>query len=120
MLALFSCRSDQKEEQEAKLFGKWEMATAYRDAKETTTLNNVYFEFLEDGTMSSNLPINPTGETFSTPFSYKNNQLECTVAGTAYLFDVQSISDTLVMGTSLMNKPFEFVMTRSTVTESGE
>lgn len=117
-MLILSCTSEKETEKQASLLGKWEMESAFRNEKLTTTLENTYFEFLENGTLNSNLPLSSSSREFSTSYTFKNNQISCTVGESEYLFDVQSLSDSLILKTDLMSTAFTFIMTQKAVTES--
>jgi hypothetical protein len=62
MLALLACDGDTEKTQDA-LLGRWTLVKAFRNQRETRTLEGVFFEFGADGKMVTNLPVgaeNPT------------------------------------------------------------
>jgi len=58
LLLLTACGSDTTvQDQKALLVGRWNLVEGQRNGKITDSLRDTYFEFTEDGKMSTNLPI---------------------------------------------------------------
>lgn len=52
---LWTCASEEKEIEKNNLLGRWEIQEARRNGRPTESLDNLYFEFFEDGKMVTNL-----------------------------------------------------------------
>ncbi len=52
---VWTCASEEKEIEKNNLLGRWEIQEARRNGRPTESLDNLYFEFFEDGKMVTNL-----------------------------------------------------------------
>lgn len=109
ILAIFACISiscGSDTEKTRKLIpGYWTMGSAFRDSRETTLLNDVYFQFDSAGTMVTNLPNTAEG---STGFELKDNII-VQKANSPIEYNIVAITDsTLVLALKIRNTPFEF------------
>lgn len=101
---LVSCESDTVNIK-AMVPGYWVMETAYRDSRETTLLNDVFFQFEAAGTMVTNLP--NTAEV-PTKFELNDNVIVQKTANPIE-YNIIGITDsTLVLALNIRNTPFEF------------
>ncbi len=101
---IVSCDSD-TEKTKAFIPGYWAMESAFRDTRETTLLNDVYFQFEAGGTMVTNLP--NTAEA-PTVFELKDNII-VQKTDSPIKYNIVSITDsTLVLALNIRNTPFEF------------
>jgi hypothetical protein len=105
-----SCTDDGVDKTRAILSGKWDLFKGFRNKKQTETLNGVYFEFSENGTMKSNLPIGPEDPI---PFELNKNYI-LQKGAKSVRFDIKQISDSsLVLATEIRGTPFEFHLKRA-------
>lgn len=88
--------------------GAWEVVGAERDGKETETLNGAYFEFSDNGTVTSNY----LGEEETSLYSLEASSITQTRPDQSHVnFNVERLGlDTMVMTASIRNIPFRFVM----------
>ena len=88
--------------------GAWEVVSAERNGKETETLNGAYFEFGDNGTMTSNY----LGEDETSLFSVNDAMIKQVRPDQSEIdFKVEKmIPDTMILATSIQTIPFRFVM----------
>ena len=88
------------------LLGRWLVVGAERNANETKTLNEAYFEFSSDSTMQTNF----TGQESTASFTTKGNWIK-QISGEKLSFDILQLSaDSLVITTKLMNYDFKLFL----------
>ena len=105
-ILLTSCGPDSSLDKDA-LIGRWELRQATRDGKPTESLDQLYYEFIEDGSMKSNL----AGQTESGKYEIDNEKLlqRDTKLEVDYL--IESLSDSVMtLTTNLRNIHFKFVL----------
>lgn len=84
------------------LTGHWAVYSAERDGKSTTLLNGAIFQFMEDGSMKTNI----TGQESSGPFALKDNKINFLV-GENMVFEIGTLhNDTLSLNTELQGMNF--------------
>jgi len=95
------------------LTGHWAVFNAERDGKGTTTLDGAIFQFLEDGTMNTNI----TGQENSGHYEIKNTQINF-LGPDKMLFEIGTLTgDTMSLNTELQGYHFLLDLHR-TQTES--
>ncbi len=97
--------------------GRWELITAFRNERETQTLDGTFFSFSKDQSLSTNLPI-PVGNSSSGPLfvaKYIFSQDTIQVEGQVPLqFIVQQLdSQYLVLMTTINQQNFQFNLSRN-------
>ncbi|MCB0654552.1 MAG: hypothetical protein KDC57_00380 [Saprospiraceae bacterium] len=106
-LVLVSCKQEPQVTSD-QVVGAWEVVGAERDGKETETLNGAYFEFSDNGTVTSNY----LGEEETSLYSLEASSITQTRPDQSHVnFNVERLGlDTMVMTASIRNIPFRFVM----------
>ena len=106
--SFLSCEDDNAT-QEADLLGKWNITTAVRDSKPTTTMDGMYFEFAEEGQLTTNM----TGEAETYQYEIDKEQILQRGGTIETDYKIESLLDNeLVLSTSLGGKPFRITLAR--------
>jgi hypothetical protein len=110
-ILLFACTEDVSEKYRFFLPGRWELYKGFRNKKPTETLTGVYFEFTEQGTMKTNLPLGPEEPV---PFELSKNQIQ--QKGSKPLkYEIRQICDTtMLLSLETRGMPFEFYLRKAT------
>jgi hypothetical protein len=114
-----SCTEEPEKTQDysAALLGKWELKKAFRDNKETTTLDNTTFEFTENGELTTNFNLN--GELATNPYELAGNKINQKGAENTTYQIQKADSSNLTLTTSLLNINFRLVLEKK-IPESKE
>jgi hypothetical protein len=102
LLSFLSCKRENQEVPAAELEGKWELEQAYRDGKETNTLESLYFEIIDDSNMGTNF----FGRDEIWAVLIENGQI-IKVDGPDVVFDIVEHTDQK-LGLSTKFKEYEF------------
>ena len=109
VLALPGCQfgNDKKEDV---LLGRWEIQQAYRNGRSTESLDELYFEFFQDGKMSTNLLGGPE----TTNYEVSEHELYQRDGQMDVDYNIIELTDSiLVLSTSLRDYNFRFLLRRS-------
>lgn len=106
-----ACNNDSKSEVDTNLLlGKWEVKQATRDGKETSTLDQLYFTFSEDGSMETNMP---TLDRVST-YELSGSAIQQNGNGVENNYTIESLSDAeLILITTIRNTEFRMILNKS-------
>jgi hypothetical protein len=109
-MAQIACEPDSSAQTRGLLNGHWSIFKAFRNQKQTETLDGVYFNFGENGKMVTNLPVGPEVET---DFDLNKNIIR--QKGPKVLeYQVVQVNDSiLVLGIELRGMPFELHLHKS-------
>ncbi|MBU6340815.1 MAG: hypothetical protein KGS48_04915 [Bacteroidetes bacterium] len=110
VLAVLACGGSKEDPKNRTLIlGRWDIAQAFRNQKQTETLQGVYFEFKNSGKMITNLPVGP-----ETEVDYELNRNVLLQKGPKVLeYQVETLSDSvLVLAIELRGLPFELHLRR--------
>jgi hypothetical protein len=111
IMALGYCKSEPTFEKEL-LWGRWELQQGFRDGNPTESLDGLFFEFLEDGQMKTNLPV-ASGES---RYEIQNSQIRQIGSPEEIIYTVQELSDSkLSMSTEMRKVKFSFILQKNTV-----
>lgn len=110
----FACTSDAKLDKasKSKVIGKWEIKEAFRNGKRTESLDNLYFEFYEDGQMRTNI----LGASIQATYDLSGGKIkqEAGDEGAELEYIVEIVTDTsLVLSTVLRRYNFKFDLQRN-------
>lgn len=110
----FACTSDAKLDKASKnkVIGKWEIKEAFRNGKLTESLDNLFFEFYEDGQMRTNI----LGANIQANYDFSNGKIkqEAGEEGVELEYLVEIVTDTsLVLTTVLRRYNFKFDLQRN-------
>lgn len=106
LLALMSCESESKLNEDVVL-GRWELREATRDGKATQSLDQLYFEFEQDGSMKSNL----AGQTESGKYEIEDNKLSQKDNKLEVDYLIENLNDSVMtLTTTLRERNFKFVL----------
>lgn len=110
----FACTSDAKLDKESKnkVIGKWEIKEAFRNGKLTESLDNLFFEFYEDGQMKTNI----LGARMQSNYNFSNGKIqqEAGDEGVELEYLVEAVTDTsLILTTVLRRYNFKFDLKRN-------
>ena len=114
-LVLGSCKREPKVSSDM-VVGAWEVIGAERNGKATETLNGAYFEFGDNGTMTSTY----LGEDETSLFSVADAMIKQVRPDQSQIdFKVEKMApDTMILETNIQTIPFRFVM-RKIAAEDG-
>ncbi|MEM6698205.1 MAG: lipocalin family protein [Bacteroidota bacterium] len=106
-----ACGNDPKSEVDNnQLFGKWEVNTATRDGKETSTLDQLYFTFSEDGNMETNMPTLDRASTYE----LSGSEIQQNGNGVENNYTIESLSDSeLILITTIRNTEFRMILNKA-------
>ena len=107
---LASCQSRQENDNQDIILGKWEIRQAYRNGRLTESLDELYFEFFQDGKMNTNL----LGMPESSIYAIKENQLQQREGQLDIDYTIEELSDSLlVLSTELRGYNFRLSLKRN-------
>lgn len=108
LIATFSLSSCTSEYKTADLLGRWEVASAERDGKPTESLTGIFFEFKDEGKITTNF--NLEGTEVNADFTLTGNTVDQqgTVAN-SYLIDKLEGKE-MIMRTTQMNRSFKLFL----------
>lgn len=109
VLFFFGCNSDAKKLDPSLLTGRWDVREALRNGQSTGTLDQLFFEFFEDGTMRTNLP-----NMESANYVVVGNSIKQRESPIQADYTIETLNDSLlVLTTTISNYPFKFTMVRA-------
>ena len=112
-LFLFACGNEEKFSQNA-LLGNWELVNATRDGRRAPSVEGAYFNFLEDGTLQTNIASSPETATYKVEgmvIQQRESRFEID-------YTIEELTDTsLVLITELRNAQFRFFLKRAATEE---
>ncbi len=115
--SVLACRNDRNDDLLEQLIGRWEIEEAYRSGRLTESLAELYFEFLPNGKLLTNIagmPEEVAYELSGKKILQRNGQIDVE-------YQVESIeADNLVLTTNLRNYAFRFVLSRAPDIEANE
>ncbi|NRB62438.1 MAG: hypothetical protein HRU40_05305 [Saprospiraceae bacterium] len=107
-LLLLGCQNESKQES-TNLVGFWEIQEAYRNGQFTESLDELFFEFFEDGTMRTNI----TGIPDDATYTFSKNKIEQRESDLDIDYTIQNLSDsTLNLTTSIRDFNFRFLLVK--------
>lgn len=107
---LTGCREEQSDKTEELILGRWEIQQAYRNGKTTESLEELYFEFYQDGKMKTNL----LGASETASYDLEDGALLQRESRMDINYNIQELNDSiLVMTTQLRDYDFRFRLRRS-------
>ena len=114
LLFLASCSFDQTEDQKALLVGHWDLVEGKRNDKITESLAGTYFEFTQEGKMSTNLPIKGA---INSPYVIEENVIIQTIVNDIKIkYAIKELTPTsLILSTNLRGFDFDFSMEKADV-----
>jgi len=106
LFCVIACtETPQKENTQEYLIGRWDIQEASRNDRPTESLDQLYFEFFEDGSMNSNL----TGSTQESKYTLEGMLVKQTGSPMDSDYAIEEISDsTLTMNTNIRGQIFRF------------
>ena len=116
IFSLTSCQQDGKKQvnTEDLIIGRWDIQEAKRNGRITESLDELYYEFYEDGSMRTNL----TGASEQCKFELDNKQLYQRESKMDADYLIEELNDsTLVISTELRGSAFQFLLTKSILEE---
>ena len=112
LVILVACKSSNEDEEKLRnqLIGKWEIAEAYRNGNLAESLDDLFFEFFEDGKMRTNI----LGSSSQSDYEIDGqNVLQGGEDGVEVNYQIEEVSDsTLVLSTVLRRYDFSFSLKR--------
>lgn len=92
------------------ILGRWDLQEGLRDGRPTESLDELYFEFFEEGKMLSNI----TGATVEGSYEIDGDQLEQRGGPMEVDYTIQTLNDTMLLLTAqIHNRKFELQLART-------
>ena len=105
---LTACQ-EEKNEYKDKVYGKWELTEALRNDRPAASLENIFFEFYQDGKMVTNF--NATGNTETSEYAISGNKIRQKNNELSPEYIIEEVNDTLlVLSTELRNFDFRLLL----------
>jgi len=106
-----ACNNDPKSDIDTnQLLGKWEVKAATRDGTATSTLDQLYFTFSEDGDMATNMPTLDRASTYT----LKGSEIQQRGNGVENDYTIESLSDAeLILITIIRDSEFRMILNKS-------
>ena len=108
VLFIFSCKNNEKLRQNA-LLGNWQIANATRDGRRAPSVEGLYFNFFEDGTLQTNIASSPETATYQVDgdiIQQRESRFEID-------YTIEELNDSsLVLTTELRSSFFRFFLER--------
>jgi hypothetical protein len=106
-LSFSACRNDKNESAMEFLLGRWELVEAFRNGRPTSSLENLFFEFQDEGRMITNL----LGEEESATYQLSKTELRQRDSQIDVNYAIEELTDsTLMLSTQLRGYAFRFVL----------
>lgn len=99
---IFACGEDGLEDQN-QLLGRWDIQEGLRSGRPTESLDNLFFEFFEEGKMRTNI----TGSTVDGSYEIDGDQLMQRGGPLETNYTIQTLTDSVLVLTAMINK-FDF------------
>jgi hypothetical protein len=104
------CTSEVDDNTGELLIGRWELQEASRNGRITASLDDLYFEFYEDGSMRTNL----SGGTETAKYKLDLPEIRQTESKMDAVYAIEEISDSmLLVNTELRGYSFRFLLAKS-------
>lgn len=105
LIALAACQDTQETSRQEYLLGRWELQQAFRNGQVTESLQELYFEFFQDGKMSTNI----LGASETATYELQENELRQRDSQMDIDYQIEELSDSLlVLTTNLRSYDFRF------------
>ena len=106
LFSVISCTEPPQEDNTQEyLIGRWDIQEASRNGRPTESLDQLYFEFFEDGSLNSNL----TGSTQESKYTLEGKTVKQNGSPMDSDYTIEEISDsTLTMNTNIRGQIFRF------------
>jgi hypothetical protein len=106
LFSVIACtETPQEDNTQEYLIGRWDIQEASRNGRPTESLDQLYFEFFEDGSMNSNL----TGSTQESKYTLEGKTVKQNGSPMDSDYAIEEISDsTLTMNTNIRGQIFRF------------
>lgn len=103
---LAGCKQEPAEDPQD-LIGYWEIQEAYRNSQQTESLDELFFEFFEDGTMRTNISGIPTDAVYEV----KGNTVQQRETDMEVDYTIQEATDSiLILSTTIRDFNFRFAL----------
>ncbi len=105
LVGLSACQDTEETIRQEYLLGRWELQQAYRNGQVTESLQELYFDFYQDGKMSTNI----LGAPETATYELEENELRQRDSQMDIDYQVEELSDSLlILTTNLRNYDFRF------------
>ncbi|MBI5917502.1 MAG: hypothetical protein HY842_19210 [Bacteroidetes bacterium] len=112
-LLLSACGDEHRKPvfQQNNLIGRWELANAWRNGKQTETLTGTFYEFSEDGSMKTNLT--PSAMEAEFPYRFLGNEIR-QEGEPSVVYSIDTLTgSTLSMSMTINNFPFRLELQKA-------
>ncbi len=112
---LFICAcTEEKSEFEDQVYGRWELKEALRNDRPAASLENIFFEFYDDGKMITNFNI--SGDVESSDYKIVGNRIRQKNDELSPEYIIDEVDDsTLVITTELRNFDFRLTLRKDSI-----
>ncbi|PHN01440.1 hypothetical protein [Flavilitoribacter nigricans] len=100
--SLLACGEDEIQDTDL-ILGRWDIQEALRSGRPTESLDNLFFEFFEEGKMRTNI----TGSTVDGSYEIDGDQLQQRGGPLETNYTIQSLTDSMLVLSAMINK-FDF------------
>ncbi|MBL7793341.1 MAG: lipocalin family protein [Saprospiraceae bacterium] len=112
--AFISCKRDPGPTAD-QLVGRWELQSATRDGRPTESLEELYYEFLPDGTLRTNM----SGAPETATYAVEKNILQQRQGRIEADYTIEELSDSvLILSANIRSFAFQFKLARRSSTET--
>lgn len=111
VLFVSSCATTEtKTLEQSDILGKWTLKEASRGGKPTSTLQNIYFEFMEDGQAKTNFNIETKDQTLS--YELKEGTISLKGESNMNIEASKDLDENLTLDAKLANYKFKLILQR--------
>lgn len=97
--SIFACGEDEIQDTD-QLLGRWDIQEALRSGRPTESLDNLFFEFFEEGKMRTNI----TGAAVDGSYEIDGDQLNQRGGPLETNYTIQTLTDSVLVLTAVINK----------------
>lgn len=99
LLSPFGCKNESTGNSEL-LLGRWDIREAKRNGQTTESLDQLFFEFFQDGSMRTNI----LGTVEEATYQYDNTTLKQRESQVEIDYNVESLTDSFLVMTATINR----------------
>ena len=110
------CQPEGGNEQTSQLIGHWDLQQALRNGKPAASLEDIFFEFYENGSVRTNF--NLSGETETGSFTLSKENMLKQEGGLNLEYIIEELNDSiLILSTELQDVAFKLLLNRKNLEE---
>ena len=110
------CEPESGNQQNSRIIGHWDLQQALRNGKPATSLEDIFFEFYENGSIKTNF--NLSGETETGTFAISKDNVLQQEGGLNLDYIIEELNDSiLILSTELQESAFKLLLNRKNLEE---